>query len=209
MYEGKVFENEEEAVKSPSGLHDDIFKVYVFADSYLVPALKNAIVDLCIESWVRSMVMPSHNAVTKIWQMCPEGDGMRQLLIDFVTKTNSNTWSESNLKSATFFPDETRDQYPSGFLFEVCKWLVDREQFREPKVPSSYWRLVERCKYHDHTESMRHDLVKELEESDGKAGAKPRRKTAVKRQAGTEASVAAKKRVVQQPDTPSLFGSFF
>lgn len=77
-----------------------------------IPALKNAVVDLCIENFRAALIMPAPRAVAKVRKKCLEGDAMRQLLIDFVTKTNPSQWGSVNPKSQTFFPDVTRDSVP-------------------------------------------------------------------------------------------------
>lgn len=191
-----MFENEKALVSHMGGLHDDLYKVYVFADFRIIPALKNAVIDLCISNFSETLVMPSPVSVTKIWQKCPENDAMTKLFVDYVTKSNSSNWTAFSPKSQAFFPESTRGQYPEGFLFQVCKQLVDAEQLREPKHMRNYWAKVDKCLYHDHSEvAPKSGVVIDVEaESKTAAKASNLKLTMPKRKVKAEGGAPAKRR---------------
>lgn len=164
-----MFENQEAVASHSAGIHDDLYKVYVFTDFRVIPALKNAVIDLCIENFTQTQIMPSASAVTKIWQKCPKGDGIRKLLLHFVTKTNSAGWSDTNRKSDVFFPETGRGHLPEDFLYTVCRKLVDTEQLREPRSYRNYWRTANKCAYHDHSQVTPTGVVIDVEEAESKA----------------------------------------
>jgi hypothetical protein len=205
MMEGKLSMNVDELAQNRLKVVEGVFEVYIFADAHIIPALKNAVIDVCIESFAKSWSMPSAKAVNQVWRNCPEGDGMHELLVDFVTKSNNVIkWNNMSLKSEAFFPERTRDQYPAGFLFKVCKTLVDQEHLREAKTSGGYWHKIDKCKYHDHTEIAHHTVVAEVEEAEGTGDAQGRKKAARKRKASTATASSAPKRA--RCEAPSLFG---
>jgi hypothetical protein len=59
-----------------------IFEVYVFADRHIMPRLKNAAVEACLDNIVNRQTLPNYVFIRYLYKNTAPGDLMRKLLVD-------------------------------------------------------------------------------------------------------------------------------
>ncbi|TID26889.1 50s ribosomal protein l17 [Venturia nashicola] len=144
LYTGKLLAEDQKFDLEKAGDSKHLLGIYVFAEARGIPRLKNEIVNHVLSSVVNQKCIPI-NHIRYVYENTPEKDKMRALLVDIMTR-----WSTVDVND--FFNDETRNTYPSEFLFDACKATIGLTNVKKPDVSAKGWKKLNKCDYHDHTD---------------------------------------------------------
>lgn len=118
-----------------------IFELYVFGDKYIVPRLKNAAVEACIEKIHRKWSFPSKTSIEYLYNNITNARApLRKLIIElYVTYAN--------------FEDRPIEEYHRNFLADVI--YAQRDLVRQMQSTRVSWYNYMKgriCEFHDHRE---------------------------------------------------------
>ena len=118
---------------------EEIARVYCLGDRYIVPGLKNTIIDRVIAGWVKEKGYP-FLLVFNLYNQLPECDAMRKLLVDMFA------WEEGTVlaKRISTMPD----RFPSAFLENLVVAMAERPN--PYKLYNAPWKTSVCASYHTH-----------------------------------------------------------
>jgi hypothetical protein len=123
----------------------DLTKLYVFAEYYICPRLKDAAMDAyrkcCVELWV----VPG-SEIEIVCGGTPKGSSMRKFIVAFFTKTcgtKKDFWAGCVATEGCSHPEFTKELAMQLFRTR------DDEPIRRDQLK---WKKVDACLYHDHVD---------------------------------------------------------
>lgn len=117
-----------------------IIEAYIFADKRGIPGLKNAIIDLLMNTQMAEMRLPAFAAVRIGWEGTSENDGLRKLFVD---------WFVYLEIMPAQFRVASMDHYPKEMLVILLDRVIQRDTRPAVRTDAEWKRL--KCLYHDHT----------------------------------------------------------
>jgi hypothetical protein len=129
---------------APPFEHRFIFELFVFADKYVMPRLKNNVVEAFAERLFRKFQCPNRTDVAYLYDNTIAGSPMSRILVDFYIKQSFNDH------------DEYEACHPA-FLAEVLRTVRNnsvRIARRVSEDATAWYKDFKdnRCDYHDHIE---------------------------------------------------------
>lgn len=118
-----------------------IVKLWIFADAYWVPMLKNLCLDLFAQRYGKHHIWPSTFQISLIYAASSEDSSIRRFIVDLMASARRRT---SGCITSS----------PSGLPHEFLHDLVKALWFRPPILKPSQWKVKGTCKYHEHPEGV-------------------------------------------------------
>ena len=122
----------------------DIAHLYRLADRYIVPGLKNAIIDRIIAGRVKENEYPFLLAVN-LYKQLPSSDPMCKLLVDMFA------WDESTVVKKRI--STMSDRFSSAFLENLVVAMAERPN--PYKVYAAPWKTSVCASYHTHLDKSK------------------------------------------------------
>ena len=122
----------------------DLACVYLFGDRYMVPSLKNLVIDEVIARMVRKGEYP-FDLIFVLYDLIPCDDPMRKLLVDIFV------WDDG--KALTKYMSDMTDHFPVSFLEGLVMAMAERPNIYKSKAAP--WRRVPCSSYYSHTDGAR------------------------------------------------------